>query len=393
MNNNIRTKMEALQTMQREKLLAVCEITGISITVSLPACTAVMDYRNPLADMKNIVSLLQREEEVMKLPQEILAGMLLASLKRRGLIESHLSSVEQNILLQNATPLSLIKTLLLFVRITKEQATILPHFTVDSQLIVDESKKESTVTNLINSYSSTVQTILFPAQYLDSSRTIATTFTTSTTTKITKAKTVLTQEVKATIRKLISILKEENVAAPKLIEILLLSIQGENLLGLMAKDGIGNKVIAALERYQTPTSLELAMSLKGIARNITAQDSLKQLFVKDLVSVSDESISKPKHSLKELMAMKLGKPLVEGAERSDAQTSNLQTENNSSSVPIVTEEEIDKLEALITSTPTGEKEEEEVIETSITLTLTEETEVLPEEEANEKEEEENDDDI
>lgn len=368
MNNNIRTKMEALQTMQSEKLLAVCEITGISVTINLPSCTSVMDYRNPLADMKNIISLLQREEEVMRLPSEILAGMLLASLKRRGLLESHLSSVEQNILLQNAAPLSLIKALLLFVRITKEQAAILPHFTVDSQLIVDESKKESTVTNLVNSYSSVIQTILFPAQYLDSSRTIATTFTTSTTTKITKAKTVLTQEVKATIRKLISILKEENVAAPKLIEILLLSIQGENLLGLMAKDGIGNKVIAALERYQTPTSLELAMSLKGIARNITAQDSLKQLFVKDLVSVSDSSLSKPKYSLKELMAIKLGKT----AEHSDAQAS-LSTTNV---IPTVTEEEIDKLEALLVSTSAEEKEEE-TVETSITLILTEETETLP----------------
>lgn len=377
MNSNMRNKLELLKLQQSEKLLAVCEITGLSITINLPPVTATMEYRNPLAEIKNIVSLLQKEEEVRKLPQDILAGMLLATLKRRNLIEGKLSSIEQNLILQECQQISLIKALLLFSRVTKEQGLILPRISLDSQLIVDSSQKGTNITNLVNSFMNSTNSILFPAQYLDSSRTIATTFTTSITTKVIREKTVLTSEVKATIKRLIAILKEENVAAPKLIEILNLSITGENLLGLMAKDGLGNKVIAALERYMTSTSLELAMSLKGIARNLTANDAAKQLFTKDLASVSDDSISKPRMSLKEIMALKTGKPLV--AERSDAQSqqlSNLQQNNNNKIE--VSEEDIDRLEALVTTTSPVIEETEELEEAmTVCLHIGAEQEALP----------------
>lgn len=363
MNPSMQKKLDRIRKKYEEKALAICPITGITLTIGIPSCIATMEYRNPLADMKNILSLIESTTDLPSLPIEVLSGVFLAVLKRRGLFESHLSSIEQNILLQNVSPTILIKGIITLAKVTKEQSYLLQQFSPDSQLLVDESKKENSINLMVSNYITEVNSFIYPQQYLDSSRTIATTFTTSSTTKIIRAKTVLTTEIKGTIKKLLGILIEENVASPKLIDLLKISAQGENLLNLMAKDGLGNKVIAALERYATPTSLELAMSLKGIAKNLTTQDAAKQLFTKDLVSVSDSSLSKSHMSLKERLAMKLaGTTTPKATFSATSTTMETPVESILQDTVKVSDEEIDKLEAILNApvyTSEEEKEQEE----------------------------------
>lgn len=294
-----------LSSFQREKkLLAVCEITGLAITIGAPACSLAMEYKNPLAEIKNILSLIEGKA-LHSLENEILAGILLALLKRSNLIEGKLSSVEQNAILQTASRKTLIDSIELLARISKNKALICPRLSLDSHILIEDKTFENVlVSKLLINFLSIIKERLFGEIYLDSSRTSALTFTSFTSPKTKKGGTALTPEVKAELRNRIEALKEENTVSDKILSLLKISLTGDNLLSLLADGGIGDKIIEKLKLYDSAASISVVEALIAIKKNLTAKDTAQQYFTKDFSSVSDASISKSRKTLAEILAEK-----------------------------------------------------------------------------------------
>lgn len=147
----------------QKKTLAVCPITGITISLNVPALynqegtLIALKYTNPLTEPENFLKFAELPtSELLKLEQPILAGILLAILNHFHLIEDKLSSVEKNLLLQKVHPLTLIKNIKFFSRLQITRIRKLPKLAFSV-----EECKNSTTTDVLNNYRNCVNEIVY----------------------------------------------------------------------------------------------------------------------------------------------------------------------------------------------------------------------------------------
>lgn len=99
--------------LRHESALTECPITGIVLSVGIPALPFALTYDNPIAKEKNarkIAALPQ--SELQAFPTDILAGVLLSLLSANSLIEDHKTGFERNkILIADNTSEILIETI------------------------------------------------------------------------------------------------------------------------------------------------------------------------------------------------------------------------------------------------------------------------------------------
>lgn len=78
--------------------LAICEITGIVITIGIPELPFPLTYENPIAKARNALKIANLSEK-HSLPNDILAGTILSLLSALSLIGDNLPSQQRNSLL------------------------------------------------------------------------------------------------------------------------------------------------------------------------------------------------------------------------------------------------------------------------------------------------------
>lgn len=148
-----------------------CSITGISLVILSPFFEIKgysLSYNNPLAYGENFkpIALLPLST-LVTMDKSILAGVLLAIMKRRELLAlspknenpSCLTSVEQNILLQELAPLYLVDLIKFFIPITRKQALLIPKIALSPKQ--DSELQKSSLKDLLKNYKSVVTSILY----------------------------------------------------------------------------------------------------------------------------------------------------------------------------------------------------------------------------------------
>lgn len=145
------------------KLLAVCNVTGIAVTIDAPAIPGLcLEYTNPLAHSQNFLSLADQPASTLHtLESPILAGLLLAIMNRWELLVGEESSAERNLLLQRLPPASLIQFIKFFAaNLSTDRAkySSLPRFHLQSKEVGREGT--STTYASLKAYVDTCRNIL-----------------------------------------------------------------------------------------------------------------------------------------------------------------------------------------------------------------------------------------
>ena len=127
--NNLKAS-KLLSKEVETKLLAICKVTGIAITIEAPAIKGfALEYTNPLSLQENFLKIASLPSSTLaEFPQNILAGILLAVYKHHSLLNCPLSAAAQNLSLQSVHPTVLIDSLNYFASLSERKAARLPCF-------------------------------------------------------------------------------------------------------------------------------------------------------------------------------------------------------------------------------------------------------------------------
>ena len=301
--------------------IATCEITGIHITLSIPAIPhKVFEYSNPLALYENAKDLALLGYSTHKdLGIDILAGTFLALAHHKHLLLDHLSATQRNILLQSCHPFYLSQACMLLARTGRKHTGKLPGFTLDSLTL--ETKNSSSL-DVIKNYITALQLILDPPA-VDHSATVYSTFTKGKVINHTN----LTEDIKTVYKRQVSALYEGDHISVKFYNILR-EIGKAN--GLVALDKqIRDKIIAKLESI--PEATGLIATLKTTEQNMTVEERIfKQKMIdgfEDTISVNMPTLG-TKRSLKEILAEKKARSQTTEAIHESQQEEQEEEDNN-----------------------------------------------------------------
>ena len=123
--------------MREESAIAECPITGIILSIGIPALPFTLTYENPIAKEKNARKIAALPvSELQTFENDILAGIFLSLLSANNLIEDRKTGLERNILLREAYQNS---ELVEMIQITSK---VLNHFSKPEKLkaFVQESQ-------------------------------------------------------------------------------------------------------------------------------------------------------------------------------------------------------------------------------------------------------------
>ena len=310
------------------KLLAVCDITGIALTIDAPAIGYAMDYTSPLSEPRNFLPLASLPLHTLQaFEAPILAGLTLAILKNWNILEEDIASLhatQQNLLLQTVPPIVLISYLRFFASTLsthKDAYSYLPRLSIHPKL-EGEPKSITLATTLIN-HQNQCKNILYPQKdvvelagiykEVDSieshkvhqrSREIAEAILRARRTKEAQQKASLVEA-----RKILKSLTTASILSDKFLSFLKVLLSGDYLL--TAEEDTKQRAIAVLERYQTAACKRLATILadQSIANKEESIFSNKDDMVveEELEAVEDE---KPKSPLSVLLATRLAASLA-----------------------------------------------------------------------------------
>ena len=310
------------------KLLAVCDITGIALTIDAPAIGYAMDYTSPLSEPRNFLPLASLPLHTLQaFEAPILAGLTLAILKNWNILEEDIASLhatQQNLLLQTVPPIVLISYLRFFASTLsthKDAYSYLPRLSIHPKL-EGEPKSITLATTLIN-HQNQCKNILYPQKdvvelagiykEVDSieshkvhqrSREIAEAILRARRTKEAQQKASLVEA-----RKILKSLTTASILSDKFLSFLKVLLSGDYLL--TAEEDTKQRAIAVLERYQTADCKRLATILadQSIANKEESIFSNKDDMVveEELEAVEDE---KPKSPLSVLLATRLAASLA-----------------------------------------------------------------------------------
>lgn len=309
------------------KLLAVCEVTGIAITLEAPAIGYAMEYTNPIVSPKNFLPLAELPFPILsKFEAPILAGLVLAILKNWDMIEENtatLSAAEQNLLLQSVPPYSLINYLRFFAKSlssSKSAYSYLPKLSIQPKLVSES--KAATLANTLKEHQTACAEILYPqkdkeelhsiyeeveeiheAKNAQHNKRIAEAILRARRTKEAQQKASLVEG-----RKILKELKEESILSDKFLSFLSILLSGDYLV--TAEESTKQRAIQVLAKHQLPSCIALIKIIKEPCFSSTVES----LFVhekdveveEELEAVEQEEVKKtPANSIAATLKAKL----------------------------------------------------------------------------------------
>jgi len=324
---NIKNASKLLTERVENKLLAICSITGLAITIDSPVIEGsngeimAMEYENPIARAENFLKIsLLPSEQLKKFPQSILAGILLAIYKHSELVEDGMSAAAQNLSLQSVFPSTLVESIKFFSSI--EDLGRNKYFPKLSLIPKDENElQKSSVTNVIKNYLKVCYAIRYPVvetkelSEINSELAGITIYKKLSNTKkiaeailrARKTKEATQKELLVRGRKITRELAEQKVLSDKLVSFLKILFTGDYLL--TAELELKDRICKALLKHE---GNQKALELVKIINDNANKNEVESIFKKEedkeveeeLAEVEEEQ--KPKLSFKELLAMKMG---------------------------------------------------------------------------------------
>lgn len=273
--------------------LAVCNITGIILTIDIPFIPGkVLEYENPLARIENAKDIALLPYSIQsKISPHILAGSLLTILNHYDLIEDHLSSIERNSLLCNVPVYYLCEAMRFFANNTARRIALFPHLSLS---VIGESEKAASTFLTLKTYIEDCSNYLLPSTSVN-------TIKEETEVKKTIIKDKKDINVSSDIRKqaklLISDIIESEVLNAKVITLLKIITQGNNLI--IMNDLIRDKLISKLDSLECPAAGKLANLLDSIKNDI--KDEVEP------ITTTNFSSKNTKKSLLEILKSKTSK--------------------------------------------------------------------------------------
>lgn len=307
------------------KLLAVCDVTGIAITIEAPAIGYALQYTNPIASPSNFLQLVELPFSTLaKFEPCILAGLVLAVLKNWDMIEetpASFTAAEQNLLLQTVPPYTLISYIRFMARnlsIYKRAYSYLPKLSLTTR--AEGEKFYSNFTQKLTTHHKDCYEKLYPTKdveelsdiYDEVDRIAA---VKSAIQKKTVAEAILrarrTKEAqqKASLiegRKLLKQLKESSPLSDKFLSFLSILLSGDYLV--TAEEATKERAIQALAKHQLPLCNQLIKVLKEPCFKATAESIFAHeddIEVEETLEAVEEEEVKPTNPLAALLKAKL----------------------------------------------------------------------------------------
>ena len=298
--------------------LAVCPITGILLSMDIPFIpNKIYSYENPLSRIDNAREIANLEyKEQSKISPHILSGILLTILSHYELIEDHLSSTERNLLLSTIPAYHLCDAMRFIASCSRKRIELFPKISLSST-----STEYSQPTQLLINYIEVCKATLAPT--LREARI-------ERDYKITKTKedkSSITSLTKKRAKNLVASLIQEEILNPKIVTLLKLICQGDNLITLNST--VREKLVNKLRTMTSTSSAQLADLIEDTEKDITsAERAFKQDYDEELNTLTSEMPAyREKKSLKDILAEKLGKKNCEATAQVQAlETSSKQQE-------------------------------------------------------------------
>ena len=296
MNASIHKNLYA--RMKTSKLqLAVCPITGILISLDIPFIpNKILTYENPLARIENAREIAYLEyKEQCKISPHILSGVLLTILNHYELIEDHLSSTERNAILSTIPPYHLCELMRFITSCSRRRISLFPRLSLASTS-TEYSQPTQLIINYIQVCTASTLPTLFEDMEISRAKNLA---------KIGKvSKLSVESSTRKEIKNLITGLIGEGILSSKVITILKLVSQGDNLVTL--NDSLRDKLVDKLKTVESDRATRLASILSSSSKSLTsAEQAFKQEYDSALDTfTSDLPAYKVRKSLKEILAEK-----------------------------------------------------------------------------------------
>lgn len=296
MNASIHKNLYA--RMKTSKLqLAVCDITGILISLDIPFIpNKILTYENPLARIENAREIASLEyKEQCKISPHILSGVLLTILNHYELIEDHLSSTERNSILSTVPPYHICELMRFITSCSRRRISLFPRLSLASTS-TEYSQPTQLIINYIQVCTASTLPTLFEDMEISRAKNLA---------KIGKvSKLSVESSTRKEIKNLITGLIGEGVLSPKVITILKLVSQGDNLVTL--NDSLRDKLVDKLKTVESDRATRLSVILESSVKNLSsAEQAFKQEYDEELNTLtSDLPAYKVRKSLKEILAEK-----------------------------------------------------------------------------------------
>lgn len=283
-----------------QETFAVCDVTGIPIAVSFPNHGIDFAYKSPFVKYNNILKVTAlAPSQIRALPKVILAGITLSVLSHHNLLNRHeISAVEANVYFQLVPSHTLLGCIKFFTSpISQGMLEILPKISIDS---MKDKVQYSTKENVIENYVKACREIINPTP----SQSVSIT-TTSVIDFKPKSITVkaLTPELRREAKEVLSHLSTDFLMSPKLLSILKIVVQKENLITL--GDEMRAKIISRLEPMETSYSNRMIQILTLCQKPTSHAEVEKKDVADNIGRLSDafEIVTKRK-SLAEILASK-----------------------------------------------------------------------------------------
>ena len=371
-NNNIHKSLYARMKTSKVQL-AVCPTTGILISLDIPFIpNKILSYENPLARIENAREIAYLEyKEQCKISPHILSGVLLTILNYYELLEDHLSSTERNAILSTIPPYHLCELMRFITSCSRRRISLFPKLSLAST-----STEYSQPTQLLINYIQVCTASTLPTLFEDME--ICRAKNLAKIGKVTKLS--VESSTRKEVKNLITGLIGEGVLSSKVITILKLVSQGDNLATL--NDSLRDKLVDKLKTLDSDRATRLASILSSSSKSLTsAEQAFKQEYDSALDTfTSDLPAYRVRKSLKEILAEKNAIKKEESSIESSAKPSALRIDNKEPSVEPI-ESSIEEIEEIEPSEKTS----------SFLESLKEINEELLYEEENEEDEEYNED--
>lgn len=272
---------------------AVCPITGIPYTITFPSLGLDFQYKSPFSSYKNLKKVCETNSvELKKLPKVTLAGIALAILHKRELIEEkNIPSFQANTYFQLISSHSLVSSIKFFYEIDENKIDILPRFSLAS---ISFEVEHSSVSNILENYIKVCKDILHPpveTSIAISDMDIPSLHSTEGNKKE-KVKTLSVEDKKA-IKHLTSVIASDPLCNVKLGNVLRLLNDGNTIISIAEE--LRAKIIDRLETLATVESKQLIILL-------TKYNPATE-YLAELDRASDTfAITKAKKTLAEILA-------------------------------------------------------------------------------------------
>ena len=315
MNASIHKNLYA--RMKTSKLqLAVCNITGILISLDIPFIpNKILSYENPLARIENAREIAALEyKEQCKISPHILSGVLLTILNHYELIEDHLSSTERNSILSTIPPYHLCELMRFITSCSRRRISLFPKLSLASTP-TEYSQPTQLLINYIQVCTASTLPTLFEDMEISRAKNLA---------KIGKvSKLSVEVSTRKEIKSLISSLTTQGFLSSKVLTILKLVSQGDNLATL--NDSLRDKLVDKLKTLDSTHAERLASLISNSSKNLSsAEQAFKQEYDSALDTLtSDLPAYRVRKSLKEILAEKNAIKKEESSIESSAKPSAL----------------------------------------------------------------------